>query len=77
MCRSADNLILQFSAQIIEIIAVTGHTDNQVTVFLRMFLCITEHISGNNIELDMMTIQAEIPPDQLDELGDAFFSLKK
>ena len=59
-----DNLVLQVFTQIVKIIAVPGHTYNQVAVFLRMFLGIAKCVSINYVELNMMAVHPEIAAHQ-------------
>ena len=58
--RSRDNLILQFAAQIAEIVAVARNPHNQIAVLLRVRLCLPQRILINNVELHMMSIHPEV-----------------
>ena len=71
MLGAADDFLLQFGSQIVEIVAVACHTYNQVLVFLRIFLGIAQGIGRNHIELNVVSVLAEIGPDQLGDLPDA------
>ena len=77
MFCAPDDLLLQLRAQVIEIVAVSGHPHNQVLVFFRMFLGIPQGIGRDHIELDMVSIHPEIAADQLGHLSNASLILKK
>ena len=76
MLSTPDNLILQFLSKVIEIIAVTGNTNDQVLVFFGMLLCIPQGFGCNYIELDMVAIHFKIRPDQILQGCDAFLILE-
>ena len=72
-----DYLILKILSKIIEIIAVTCHTDYQVSVPFRMLLCILQSFRINYIKLYMMTIETEIAADQSCQLFITIFIFKR
>ena len=72
-----DDLILKILPEIVEVIAVAGYPHNQVPVQFRMFLCFTECFGIDHIELDMMTIEAEVAPDKRCEAIVTLFILKE
>ena len=65
MFRPANYFVLKVGAKVVEIVAVTGNADNQVAVFLRMFLCIAKRFCRHHIELNMMPVEAEIAADKV------------
>jgi hypothetical protein len=64
-------------SQVIEIIAVACHADNQVAVKLRMLLSLTERFGINHIELYVVPVKAEIASYQRCQLLIASLVLKK
>jgi len=77
MLRTPDYLILQVFSQVIEIITVPGHTYYKITVKLGMFLSLAKSLSIDDIKLYMMSVKAEITPDQCCELLIAPLILKE
>src|ERR1035437_6480150 len=77
MVRPFDDLILQILSKIIEIIAVTCHTNNEVPVPFRMSLGILQGFSVNYIKLYMMTIKTKIAAYQSSQIFITILILKK
>ena len=67
MLCSGDDLLLKRLAQIAEIIAVTGNTDNQVPVLFRVLLGRAQGGRIHHIELNVMSVQFEIGAHQLNQ----------
>ena len=57
-----DDLVLKIFSQVVEIVAVPRHANYQVTVQFRMFLCLPQCLCTYNIELDMVSVEAEVAP---------------
>ena len=77
MFGTCDYVCLQICIHIVEIIAVTGNTYQQVAIFLRMFLCIVERFGIDDVKLDMMSAQCEVRTNQSTELVDVLFRLQQ
>jgi hypothetical protein len=60
MLRPSYYLILQILTQIVEIITLTGDTDDKVAMKFRMLLCIPQRFSINNIKLNVMSVETEV-----------------
>ena len=65
---ACDDLVLQVFAQVTEIITVSGHTDDKVTVLFWVLLSGMQSLSIHDIKLDVMSIQLEVGAHQLDQL---------
>ena len=61
--RSSDDFILQRFYQVVEVVAVACHADNQVAVLFRVFFCVAQRIGRHHVELYMMPVHAEIGTD--------------
>ncbi|MEM2126551.1 MAG: hypothetical protein QXQ53_09170 [Candidatus Methanosuratincola sp.] len=72
MLGAADDFVLELFSAIHEIIAVAGHPDYKVAVFLRVLLGIAQGIGRDHVELDVMSHQLEVSPDQVLELDQSF-----
>ena len=57
-----DNLILEFRAQIAEVIAIPRDAHDQVSMLLRILLSCAQCGSIDHVELDVMAIQPEVGP---------------
>ena len=57
---SFDDLILKCLVKISEMITVTCNTNDQITVFIRVILCIDQSLPVYDIELDMMSVQIKV-----------------
>src|SRR5512144_447022 len=66
LCASND-LLLQGLAQITEVIAVSGHTDNETTILFRVLLCRAQGSRVDYVELNVVSIQFEVGTDQLNK----------
>ncbi len=66
--RSADDLFLVVTVKIDEVIAVTGHPDQQVAVFVGVFLGGAQGLGIDDIELDVMAAEGEIGADKAAQL---------
>ena len=62
------------SAQVAEVIAVTGNTHNQVAVLLGIVLCMTQGGRIHHVKLDVMPVQPEVSAHQLDQVIQAFIA---
>ena len=71
---SCDDLILQCAAEVAEVVAVTGNTNDQVFVFFRIVLCIDQGLTVDNVELDMVTVHAEVGANQICHVVKTFFA---
>ena len=65
----SDYFILKVASQVIKVIAVAGHTYNQIPVFLRMFLGIAQGVGIYYVKLDMMAVHPKVAPDQVSQLN--------
>ncbi len=72
MFRAGNDLLLQGLAQVAEIIAVSGHADDETAVLLRVLLGGAQGGSIHHVELDVMPIQLEVCPHQLDKFIQSF-----
>ena len=77
MFGPSDDLVLKILSQVIEIIAVTCHADNEVTVQLRVFLRLTECPGIDHVELYVVTVKAEVTSYQCCQLLVASFIFEK
>ena len=59
-----DDFVLQFFAEIVEMIAVAGDADDQVFGLFRVLLRVKQRGAVDHVELDMMPVKAEIGADQ-------------
>ncbi len=66
-----DDLVLELGRAIDEIVAVAGHPDDEVAILLRLGLGRPEQVGRDHVELDVMSHQLEIGPDQVFEAGEA------
>ena len=64
-----DDLILQLRSHVVEIVGITSHTHQQVTVVFGMALRIEQGGGIDNIKLDMMATHLEIGTDQTGQLA--------
>ena len=64
MLRPVYNLVLKGLAQVVEIIRVACDPYNQVCIFLRMFLRVTESVGAANVKLDVMAVHPKVSPYQ-------------
>ena len=71
---SFDDLILKCFVKISEMITVTGHTNDQITVFIRVILCIDQSLPVYDIELDMMSVQIKVRANQICHLFQPVFA---
>ena len=74
MFRAGNDLVLQRLAKVTEVIAIAGHPYDQAAVLLGVQLCLSQGGSVYHVKLDVMTIQAEIRADQLDQVIQPIFS---
>ena len=77
MLGASDDLILQIFAQVVEIVAVSCHAYYQVTVQFRIFLCFAQSVCTDNIELYMMSVEAEVASNESGEFRIALFILEE
>ena len=68
MLRSRDDLVLELSVEMVEVITVARDPYDQVPVFLRLPLGSPQGVGIDDVELDVMPIEAEVGPDQAHEL---------
>ena len=64
MLGASNDLILQVPSDVNEVVAIPSHTHYEIPVQLRMRLSLPESIGLHHIELDMMTAQLKVCPDQ-------------
>ena len=69
MFRTPDDLVLKVLSQVIEIITVARHANNQILIFFWIFLRIQKRLSVNDIKLDMVTVHNEIRTDEGRHIG--------
>ena len=60
MLGAADDFVLELFGTVHKIIAVTGYSNNQIAIFLRVLLGLAQRLSCDHIELNMMTHQLEV-----------------
>ena len=77
MFSSADNFVLQILSQVVKIIAVTGYTDDKIPVSLRMSLGFFQSVCRYDIELDMVSVHAEVAANQGCEFSDCLLAVEK
>ena len=59
-----DDLVLQLFAEVVEMVAIAGDPDNQVLILVRMILCVDQRLPVDDVELDVVAVQAEIGTNQ-------------
>lgn len=74
---SGNDLVLQYLAEIAEVIAVSCNADYEVPILLWVGLGCPKGFRCDYVELDMMTIQLEVRSDQVGQIVEAFFSLQQ
>ncbi len=62
-----DDLVLQRTIEVVEVIAVAGDANDQVPMFARRFLGTSERLRVDDVELDVVSIHAEVRTDQIPE----------
>ncbi len=72
MLGTSDDFILECLAQITEVITIPGHTDDQAAILLRVLLRGTQSSRVHHVELDVMSVELEIGPHQLDQFIQTF-----
>jgi len=77
MCRTMNDFVLKILAQIIKIVAISCHSNNQITILFGMFLCIQQRFYRNHIKLNMMTIHPEIATHKASKLCNAIFVIEE
>ena len=65
MLRPPNDLILQTFSQVIEIIAISGHSNNQIAVSFGIFLSFAKCFRIYDIKLDMVSVHSEVSANQL------------
>ena len=68
MLSSTDYLVLKVSAEVHKIITVSGNSDDQVTMLLRLGLGFFQGLSIDNIKLNVMAVHYEISPYKMHKL---------
>ena len=63
LCSGYD-FVLQLLGHVVEVVAVAGDADQQVTVFLGMLLGVVQGGGINDVELDMVTAELEVGADE-------------
>ena len=71
MLGSSDNFVLKLFGQIHEIIAVAGHSHDQIAIEFRVQFGVSQSFGFHHIKLDMMPIHAEVTAHQIGDLVDA------
>jgi len=77
MFGAANDLILQFFRQVGKVVAISGHTDDKVAIFLRLLLSLAQSIGIHYVELYVMPVHTEVGSDQVTQCSDPFFILKE
>ena len=72
MFRAGDDLLLQCFAQVAEIVTVSSHTDDETAILLRVLLGSAQSGGIHHIELNVMPIELEVRPHQLDQFIQPF-----
>ena len=57
---TVDDFVLEFAAEVVEVVAVTSNSYNQVFVFVRVLLGGQQGAAVNDVELNVVAVQAEI-----------------
>ena len=60
LLRPRDDLVLQRAREIAEVVAVARHADDEVAVFLRPLLGGTQGFRVDDVELDVVAVEAEV-----------------
>ena len=76
MCCAGNDFILQFFAQVAEVIAVASYAYDQAAVLFGVILCSAQSIRIYHGELDVMSIQVEMAAHQMDEAVHAIFAIQ-
>ena len=64
---AGDDLVLQGVGQVAEVVAVARHADDEAAVRFRVGLRRLERLAGDDVELDVVAVGAEVGPDELRE----------
>ena len=62
---TADDFVLQILAKVVEVVAVACHTDDEVAVVLRVFLCVAQSVGVYHVELDVVAVHTEVGADEV------------
>ena len=65
---SADNIHLLLAGQLDEVHRVSGNTDSQLRIFLRMLHRIEQSGSVKHIDIEMVSAVSEVTIEQADEV---------
>lgn len=76
MLGSCYNFFLVIFVQIDEIITVTGDPNQQIPVFIRCGLCVSQCLGIDDIKLNMMAIEFEIGTNEVGKIFDALFAVE-
>jgi len=64
MLCAGNDFVLQVFAQVVEVVAVACHPNNQVAVFFGVLLGIAQGVGRYHVELYVVAIESEVGPDQ-------------
>lgn len=74
MLGASNDLVLQGTRQVAEVVAVSRDPHDKIAILFRLRLCGTQGFRRHHIELDMVTVQTEVGADQLGNLVEALIS---
>jgi hypothetical protein len=64
---SLDYFVLEFCGEVDEIVAISGDSNEQVSMFFWVFLCFAQRFCVHDVELDVMPIKFEVRADKVGE----------
>jgi len=65
LLSASDDFVLQRFGQIAEVVTIAGDPHDEVAIFLRIGLGGSQGIRRNDVELNVVTVQLEVRPDQV------------
>ena len=77
MFSTVYDFVLQVFSEVVEVVAISSYTYDEVTIVFGMLLCITESVSIYNVELNMVSIHSEVSTNEMHYIVAPFFGLQK
>jgi len=72
-----NHFVLQVGVHIVEIVAVTGHSHQQITVIFGASLRCQQSCSVNHIKLNVVTSERKVTADEVTQFFDVFFTFQQ
>lgn len=73
---AGDDFVLQGFAEVAEVVAVAGDTDDEVAVLLRVGLGFAQCLGADDVELDVVAVEPEVGSHQARQVVDALLALE-